>query len=59
MDDELITELVRAGVITNGPGGFFDEHSVLIAQCARALAEYGVEPVICVRSGRRLTGSPT
>jgi DNA-binding transcriptional MerR regulator len=44
VDDELITELVRAGVITTGPGGFFDEHSVLIAQCARALAEYGVEP---------------
>jgi DNA-binding transcriptional MerR regulator len=42
--DELITELVKAGVITTGPGGFFDEHSVLIAQCARALAEYGVEP---------------
>ena len=44
VDDDLITELVRAGVITTGPGGFFDEHSVLIAQCARALAEYGVEP---------------
>jgi DNA-binding transcriptional MerR regulator len=44
VDDELITELVRAGVITTGPGGFFDEHSVRIAQCARALAEYGVEP---------------
>ena len=27
-----------------GPGGFFDEHSVVIAQCARALADYGVEP---------------
>jgi DNA-binding transcriptional MerR regulator len=44
VDDELITELVRAGVITTGHAGFFDEHSVLIAQCARALAEYGVEP---------------
>ncbi len=44
VDDELLTALVKAGVITTGPGGFFDEHSVMIAQCARALAEYGVEP---------------
>jgi DNA-binding transcriptional MerR regulator len=44
VDDELLTALVKAGVITTGPGGFFDEHSVVIAQCARALAEYGVEP---------------
>ena len=44
VDDELITALVKAGVITTGPGGFFDEHSVIIVQCAHALAEYGVEP---------------
>jgi DNA-binding transcriptional MerR regulator len=44
VDDELLTALVRAGVITTGPAGFFDEHSVVIAQCARALADYGVEP---------------
>jgi hypothetical protein len=44
IEDELLTALVKAGVITTGPGGFFDEHSVVIAQCARALAEYGVEP---------------
>jgi DNA-binding transcriptional MerR regulator len=48
VDDELLTALVKAGVITpsfKGPGAtFFDEHSVLIAQCARALADYGVEP---------------
>jgi DNA-binding transcriptional MerR regulator len=31
-------------VIKPGPAGFFDEHSVVIAQCARALADYGVEP---------------
>ncbi|OSC39706.1 MerR family transcriptional regulator [Mycobacterium decipiens] len=42
--DELLTALLKAGVITTGPGGFFDEHSVVILQCARALAEYGVEP---------------
>jgi DNA-binding transcriptional MerR regulator len=44
VDDDLLTALVRAGVITTGAAGFFDEHSVVIAQCARALAEYGVEP---------------
>ena len=44
IDDDLLTALVKAGVITAGPAGFFDEHSVVIAQCARALADYGVEP---------------
>jgi DNA-binding transcriptional MerR regulator len=44
VDDELLNALVKAGVITTGPAGFFDEHSVVIVQCARALAEYGVEP---------------
>lgn len=42
--EELLNALVKAGVITTGAGGFFDEHSVVIAQCARALADYGVEP---------------
>ncbi|OBG19798.1 MerR family transcriptional regulator [Mycobacterium sp. 852002-51057_SCH5723018] len=44
VDDELLTALLKAGVITTGPGGFFDEHAVVILHCARALAEYGVEP---------------
>ncbi|MCZ0730517.1 MerR family transcriptional regulator [Mycolicibacterium iranicum] len=48
VDDELLTSLIKAGVITpifKGAGtAFFDEHSVVIAQCARALADYGVEP---------------
>lgn len=42
--EELLTALCKSGVITTGPGGLFDEHSVVIAQCARALGEYGVEP---------------
>ncbi|KUI43601.1 MerR family transcriptional regulator [Mycobacterium sp. IS-1590] len=42
--EELLGALVKAGIITTGPGGFFDEHSVVIAQCARALEDYGVEP---------------
>jgi DNA-binding transcriptional MerR regulator len=44
IDEALLTELIKAGVIKSGPAGFFDEHSVVIAQCARALTEYGVEP---------------
>jgi hypothetical protein len=44
VDDRLLAALIKEGVITTGPAGFFDEHSVLIAQCARALADYGVEP---------------
>lgn len=44
VDEELVIALCKAGVITTGPGGFFDEHAVVIAQCARALGEYGVEP---------------
>lgn len=44
VDEELVVALCKAGVITTGPGGLFDEHSVVIAQCARALGEYGVEP---------------
>jgi hypothetical protein len=44
VDEELLSALLKAGVITTGPGGFFDEHAVVILQCARALSEYGVEP---------------
>src|SRR5436305_5176975 len=44
VDDNLLTALLKAGVITTGPGGFFDEHAVAILQCARARADYGVEP---------------
>jgi DNA-binding transcriptional MerR regulator len=44
VDGDLLTALFKAGVITTGPGGFFDEHAVVILQCARALSEYGVEP---------------
>ncbi|KAA0111579.1 MerR family transcriptional regulator [Mycolicibacterium sp. P9-22] len=44
VDNALLAALVTAGVIKPGPAGFFDEHSVTIAQCAGALADYGVEP---------------
>ena len=42
--EELLGALIKAGVVTSGPGGFFDEHMVVTAQCAKALADYGVEP---------------
>ncbi len=44
VDAGLLTALLKAGVISAGPSGFFDEHAVVILQCARALADYGVEP---------------
>jgi len=44
VDADLLTALLKAGVVTTGPGGFFDEHAVVILQCARALSDYGVEP---------------
>lgn len=43
-DEVLLTSLIKAGIITAGPGGFFDEYTVLVVQCAAELAEYGVEP---------------
>jgi DNA-binding transcriptional MerR regulator len=42
--EDMLAALMKAGVITTGQAGFFDEHSVPILQCAHALAEYGVEP---------------
>ena len=44
IDEILLNELVKGGIIKPGPAGFFDEQSVVTAQCAKALAEYGVEP---------------
>ena len=41
---ELLTALRKDGIITAGPGGSCDEHCVVIAQCAGALGEYGIEP---------------
>jgi hypothetical protein len=44
VSNDLLIALVKAGVIKPGAAGFFDEHSVVTAQCAQALEEYGVEP---------------
>ena len=44
VEPALLTALCKAGVITTGPGGSYDEYAPVIAQCAQALGEYGVEP---------------
>jgi DNA-binding transcriptional MerR regulator len=44
VDDELLTALTRAGVVIPGRAGLFDEQDVIILRCAKALAEFGVEP---------------
>jgi DNA-binding transcriptional MerR regulator len=44
IDEVMLNDLVKGGIIKPGTAGFFDEHSVVIAQCAKALEEYGVEP---------------
>jgi len=46
--EDLLTALLRAGVITpifkSAGSVLFDEHAVVILQCAHALAGHGVEP---------------
>ena len=44
VDDALLAALTKAGVVIAGRAGLFDEHAVVILQCAKALAEFGVEP---------------
>jgi len=44
VDDALLAALMKAGVVIAGRAGLFDEHDVVILQCAKALAEFGVEP---------------
>ncbi|BBY30085.1 MerR family transcriptional regulator [Mycolicibacterium sediminis] len=44
VDEGFLSALVKAGVIKPGTAGFFDEFAVVTAQCAKALADYGVEP---------------
>jgi DNA-binding transcriptional MerR regulator len=44
VDDALLGALTKAGVLIAGRAGLFDEQDVVILQCAKALAEFGVEP---------------
>ncbi|TSE01406.1 MerR family transcriptional regulator [Skermania sp. ID1734] len=43
IDETFLTELVRAGLIVAGPGGFFDEDATALAASAKAMSEYGLE----------------
>ncbi|WP_153340230.1 transcriptional regulator FtsR [Nocardia aurantia] len=43
IDEKFLTELVRAGLITPGPAGFFDTDAVTLARTARAMSEFGLE----------------
>jgi DNA-binding transcriptional MerR regulator len=44
VDDALLVALTKAGVVIAGRAGLFDEHDVVILQCAKALTDFGVEP---------------
>lgn len=58
VDETLLGALIKNGVITPGKGGLFDEHSVVIAQCAKRSRNTASNPGTCARSAPRPTGSP-
>ncbi|ALG86810.1 MerR family transcriptional regulator [Gordonia phthalatica] len=43
VDSPFISELVRNGLLSAGPGGFFDEDAVRLVEAAAALANFGLE----------------
>ena len=43
IDDNFLAELLRAGLITPGPAGFFDDDAVALAVTAKAMSEFGLE----------------
>ncbi|WP_442905174.1 transcriptional regulator FtsR [Gordonia sp. MMO-8] len=43
VDSAFIAELMRNGLLSSGPGGFFDEDAVRLVEAAAALANFGVE----------------
>jgi DNA-binding transcriptional MerR regulator len=44
VDGALLNALTKAGVVAAGRAGLFNELDVVILRCAKALAEFGVEP---------------
>lgn len=42
-DGDFLAELQSAGLLTPGPGGFFDEDAVRLVEAAAALADHGLE----------------
>ncbi|MEU4311845.1 MerR family transcriptional regulator [Nocardia sp. NPDC024068] len=43
IDENFLTDLIRANLITPGPAGFFDADAVTLATTAKAMAEFGLE----------------
>lgn len=43
VENEFVTELIRNGLLSAGPGGYFDEDAVRLVEAAAALAAYGLE----------------
>lgn len=43
IEDSFLTELIRAGLITPGQAGFYDEGSVVLAKTAHAMLQFGLE----------------
>lgn len=43
IDDRFLDDLVRAGLIVPGAGGFFESDAVTLANAAKSMAEFGLE----------------
>lgn len=43
IEDSFMTELLRAGLITPGQAGFYDEDAVTLARTAHAMSQFGLE----------------
>ncbi|MEV0946799.1 MerR family transcriptional regulator [Rhodococcus sp. NPDC049939] len=43
IDEKLLGELIRAGLVVPGPAGFFDEDAVTLARTAEAMSAFGLE----------------
>ncbi|MGW6117395.1 transcriptional regulator FtsR [Nocardia sp. NPDC055165] len=43
IDDRFLDDLLRAGLIVPGAGGFFESDAVTLAHAAKAMAEFGLE----------------
>ncbi|MBY6363538.1 transcriptional regulator FtsR [Rhodococcoides corynebacterioides] len=43
VDEAFLVDLQKAGLVTAGPAGFFDEDAVVLVRTAAAMAQYGLE----------------
>lgn len=43
IDETLLAELLRSGLVVPGAAGFFDEDAVTLARTAKAMSEFGLE----------------